>query len=153
IVDATNDNQPPAPCGDELSDPLAQVWQTTTYHPSGPLQDFCDFRNLYYKTYVLNDPVARPHFQNTMCEHGIICGGQVAVGEGGGHEGFGLSLPRPTPFTREAFMGVRVPAGLRSFTLTVDVYDVTGALVARLFSGTASAEQILLRWDGHTASG
>ena len=152
LSDAANDNQPPASCGEELADPVSRTWQTTFYHPNDPMNDFCDFRNLYYKTFILGDATATTHFQNTMCEHGILCGGQVAVEPAAG-DNLSFGVPSPNPFTREMALRFHIPSTLGGSRVRVDVFNVAGARVATLFDGTPGGGELTLRWDGRMASG
>ena len=153
ISDAANDNQPPGSCADELADPVSRTWQTGTVHPNAPMNNLCDFRNLYFKTFILNNATATAHFNNTFCEHGVACGGQLAVDPPPGADLLWLSSAWPNPSRGDAYLRFRLPAAAVGTPVSLVVYDVAGARMKTLFSGVSYSSDLEVPWDGRTEWG
>jgi hypothetical protein len=154
VVDAANDNPNSDGCSDQLTDPIGQVWHVATTHPSSPMLSICDFRNLYYQDYYLGATASdRARFNSTFCEHGMVCGGTLGVDDGPvAAGGIWMSRPQPNPFHGQMTLRFRVASGGTTPAM-LDLYDVAGARVARLYQGIPGDGPVEVTWDGRGRDG
>jgi len=79
----------------------------------------------------------------------VVVGSGVAEGRSVPSE-FRLDVPRPSLFGRSVTIGYALP---RAATVSLSVYDATGALVRQLLRGSTAAGSYQLVWDGRDGQG